>query len=372
MESIETMHEKILEKLNIIDRMITHAAEHKKNTEGLPEALSALADEYTLETSAVLSAYYMDGDLPAHTKKYRMIVTSRGIVNRINELAVRASQPFKHIFRGDMQGEEAPPKRRRKKEDAPTDYDPFIRLMLRSLDNITLSIAPAQVSSSCKCGASYEVVPEHSRKICEGCGKIKEIKGEIFRDDQCYPQENQRQKHSGYAPIKHYKVCIECLQAREKKTFDPKDLAKIKKVIVAKEYASAELNCEKMREILKHPSVNCTELNDHVPLLIKTFGGRPPPLLTIQESSILQARFSEVMKLYCDVNPSGANKPYYPFFIYQLVRELFKDNPEKLRLLSFIHLQSRDTIAKNARYYIEICKLAGHKEGFKYHPVELR
>jgi hypothetical protein len=371
MESIEAMHEKILEKINIISKMQAHAIECGKDAAGVSEALEELTTEYVLGTSAVLAAYYNDGDLPTHTKRYRTIVTSRGIVNRINELAVRVSQSFKHVFRGDG-GDETTPKRRRKKEEGPMDYDPFIRQMLRSLENIPISIALTQTSSSCKCGASYEVIPEHSRKICEGCGKIKEIKGEIFRDDQCYPQENQRQKHSGYAPIKHYKVCIECLQAREKKTFDEKDLAKIRRVIVSKEYASAELNCEKMREILKHPSVNCTDLNDHVPLLIKTFGGRPPPLLTIQESSILQARFSEVMKLYCDVNPSGANKPYYPFFIYQLVREMFKDNPEKLRLLSFIHLQSRDTIAKNARYYIEICKLAGHKEGFKYHPVELR
>jgi hypothetical protein len=57
------------------------------------------------------------------------------------------------------------------------------------------------------------------------------------------------------------------------------------------------------------------------------------------------------MKLYDMVNPEGGNKPYYPYFIYKILEEMFKDNAEKSRLLDYIHLQSRETVIKNDKYY---------------------
>jgi hypothetical protein len=38
------------------------------------------------------------------------------------------------------------------------------------------------------------------------------------------------------------------------------------------------------------------------------------------------------------------NRPYYPYFIYKIAEDEFKDNPEKLKILDYIHMKSEDTI----------------------------
>ena len=53
---------------------------------------------------------------------------------------------------------------------------------------------------SCGCGSERKmmVLPEQSELKCDDCGRIKSIIGLVFRDDQFYPQEGQKTKHSGY------------------------------------------------------------------------------------------------------------------------------------------------------------------------------
>jgi hypothetical protein len=228
-----------------------------------------------------------------------------------------------------------------------------------------------KVYEICKCSWRMSVIPELSHLRCENplCGRIKNIVGAVFRDDQFYPQEGQKTKHGGYDTNRHYKFWMERLQAQEPKVFNETDLKNIETILKRDDYAPDKINCETMRHILKDPLVRATSLNDHVPLLVKTFGGRPPPLLDHNENKMCAIMFSAAMKLYDTINPDGGNKPYYPYFIYKIVEELFWDKPDQLRLLDYIHLQSRETVIKNDKYYESMCELADPSLGLVYKPT---
>ncbi len=109
-----------------------------------------------------------------------------------------------------------------------------------------------------------------------------------------------------------------------------------------------------------------TEYNDHAPLLVKLLGGTPPPQFDFQENRDMAIMFNKIINLYHKVNPDGSNRPYYPYFIYKMVERKFANNPEKLRLLDYIHLQSSDTVKKNDYYYEQICALSAPEDDLVY------
>ncbi len=81
-------------------------------------------------------------------------------------------------------------------------------------------------------------------------------------------------------------------------------------------------------------------------------------------------RFNKAMRLYDIVVPGGGNKPYYPYFIYKIMEYEFRNKPEKLRLLDFIHLQSRETVIKNDKLFKRMCELADKNDGLVYEPTD--
>ncbi len=223
----------------------------------------------------------------------------------------------------------------------------------------------------CCCGARMVVHPEVSELHCPNamCGKIRMIIGAVFRDDQYYPQDGQKSKHGGYDTSRHYRFWIERIQGTENKTFDPEHLDRIEYVLNRDCYDRRTLNCEHIRVVLKDSKVGLTSLNDHATLLVITFGGPPPPKLNFQENRLIAIRFNKTMRLYDIVVPGGGNKPYYPYFIYKIIEYEFRNNPEKLRLLDYIHLQSSETVIKNDKIFEQICELADESDGLVYRPT---
>jgi hypothetical protein len=224
----------------------------------------------------------------------------------------------------------------------------------------------------CGCGNRMDVISETSELRCPNpsCGRVKTIVGAVFRDNQFYPQDVQKTKHGGYDMSRHRKFWMERLQAQEQKKFDPEVLEKIEYVINRDGYDRRTLTCEQMRGILKDPSVSATGFNNHAPLLVRTFGGIPPPQLSFQEHRAVSGQFNRMMILYKEVHPEEGNIPYYPYFFLQIFKQLFRNNPEKLRIIQYIHLQSRETVTKNDITFQQMCAKATPDDGFVYSPTD--
>lgn len=333
--------------------------------------IESIETKYNLSIVNVLNQYYTTItpmlDEEQNTREYYRIITSENFISQINGFILRITQILMQM-RKTLQSHVVT------KKDS-ENIESLINTIQNGVDKITnieINISLEKKNYEiCKCGTRMTIVPEYSELHCSNihCRKIKTIIGAVFRDNQFYPQEGQRTKHGGYDTNRHYKFWSERLQALETTNFNEIDLNNIEYVICRDGHDKILLTCEQMREILKDPKVNATHLNDHAPLLVKTFGGRAPPQLDFNENKLTSIRFNKVMNLYDIINPDGGNKPYYPYFIYKIWEEMFKNNFEKLRLLDYIHLQSRDTVQKNDMFFEKICLLSNPCDGLVYIPT---
>lgn len=385
--TVESTHKKITEKINIVKTALGNIQEITQNikktltdttgkrvTECMQiidslqlnlniDAISTVENNYQLAVVSILSEYYNANNREnINTRDYYRVITSENFCGILDDAIQRAKNVLKNVY---SVLSKFPPKQRITAQEIEYDLEK-ISEQLQHAHNIEIpNLLEKRNYEVCKCGTRMTVIPELSELRCDMCLKTKKIIGAVFRDDQFYPQEGQKTKHGGYDTQRHYRFWIERLQALESKVFSEDDIKNIEYVICRDNHPRRSLTCEVMREILKDPIVNATHLNDHAPLLVKTFGGPPPPHLDFQENRLAAIRFNKAMKLYDVVNPEGGNKPYYPYFIYKIFEEMFKNNPEKLRILDYIHLQSRETVIKNDKYYEQICELADG-DGFTY------
>lgn len=371
--SVEGAHTKIIEKISIIrtaleklqavaDKISAMIAMRKKYNHIIPkscirtilDALDTLETNYNLSVVSILSDYYHNShNEEQNTRDYYRTITSENFIAMLDEFILKSRASIDALYRIINMRILA------RVDNRAIGYEiDDITKQIDIANGIDVKISlEKQNYEVCKCGSRMDVVPELSEMHCPDptCAKVKTIIGAVFRDDQFYPQEGQKTKHGGYDTSRHYRFWMERLQALETKTFEDADLTNIEYVICRDGYVRQEINCEIMREILKDPCVSATHLNDHAPLLVKSFGGMSPPQLGFQENRLCSIRFNKLMKLYDVVNPEGGNKPYYPYFIYKIIEHMFHDDYSKLRLLDYIHLQSRETVIKNDKYYEKMC-----------------
>lgn len=285
------------------------------------------------------------GNLPQKlAKRYYKTVTSEGVINKISDVCDRACAYLKNT---------AAYERVRRQFDICKNIQ------------VVIQIEKSNYEKCAKCGCKMEVVPTLSELKCLACGRTKILYGTVFEDHQFYNQEGQKTKHGSYDPNRHFRFWMDRIQAREKHAFDEASLNSIA-ARIARYYEGVGLTCSHMRKILKECEL--TRFNDHIPLLVKHFTGRAPPQLTHNEMRTFAIKFNKIMEIYEQVvkqNKEG-NRPYYPYFIYKIAEEEFRDLPEKLRILEFIHLQSEETIIKHDLIYKQICESAPEESGLVY------
>lgn len=321
--------------------------------------------DYNLSTINVMSDYYGKSNTEEYnTREYYRILTRENYVLNINGILTRiiGFVNILHSVRTVLIKTESSVI-----ENQLEDITNYVEHQKQVYITTTLEKKNYEF---CKCGVKMNILPEHSKLHCPCCGKLKDIIGTAFKDEQMRPQEGQKAKHGGYDSGRHCKFHITRLQAIQPKDFSEKDLTNIEKVLIRDGYDRSKLNCEEMRTVLKDSTVRATNLNEFVPLLVKKFGGVPPPILNFEEARILEIVFNKVMQLYDIVVPEGGNKPYYPYFIFKIIENMFANNPEKLRLLDYIHLQSRDTVIKHDIVFEQICSLSDPADGLKYTPTD--
>lgn len=332
------------------------------------DEITTLENDYNLAVIEVLSEYYTNyrGGVDRPESYYR-IITGENFSVKVNDVISKAKSSAHLLFRVLGTGFLV--------KSVAKGIEYRLDDIIKRLDNIhrvSIEVPIEKYNHEiCKCGVRMDVFPELSELHCPNplCGEIRAIVGAVFRDDQFYPQDGQKTKHGGYDTSRHYRFWIERIQGAENKTFEQDQLDKIEYVLNRDKYNKNILTCENIRTILKDSSVNLTTLNNHATLLVKIFGGQAPPKLTFQENRLVAIRFNKAMGLYDIVVPSGGNKPYYPYFIYKIIEHEFRNNPEKLRLLDFIHLQSRETVIKNDKIYEQMCELADDEDGLVYTPT---
>lgn len=343
--------------------------EYLKGIGDVPSTLDAITQLNTIpiDTSSVT--------LDQATTEYLAAVQSENYPSMIDDLNNRIvvslkryrdtlSAPTKRIFTSRVKNQDLV----KTVHPLLTAIDTIIRDMNSSRNSvINLSSLPCKFEYCKSCGDRMQVYPSLSELRCGVCGIVKGLQGTVFEDHQFYTQDGIKTKHGEYVPNRHFKFWMDRIQAKEHHVF-PMEMLQAIEYHISRFYPPPyRLTCATMRLILK--DTRFTSYNDHIPLLLKTFTGMTPPQLTHNELRVFSLKFNKIIEIYERIIPEG-NRPYYPYFIYKIAEEEFRDNPAKRKILDYIHLQAEDTVKKNDLIYEQICLLAPRDAGLVYRETD--
>lgn len=261
------------------------------------------------------------------------------------------------------------------------DITTHIYNIQRSIDdiqNVTITIGNSSNQNKfqeCICG--YQMTATDCSKMkCEQCGKLRMLCGTVFEKSQLgLADDDKTSANNGYSSNKHYKFWIEKTLAEERKELSEETSIKIKDKIKQKNIKYGKIRYRQMRQILKE--LHLTELNKHIPWLMKNFNGLSPPTYSFNEKKKNAIIFDKIIAIHDKIQDDDRNnRRYYPFFILKAAENQFQVLPtdtkeeaaykrEKLRIALFIHLQNSGTVKKHDAKYKEICEY--HKQ---YYPNE--
>jgi hypothetical protein len=247
-----------------------------------------------------------------------------------------------------------------------------IRTHVKAYNNLSLcnTINTVKYDICLNCDMVMQIHPNSSELVCTNCGSTTVLVGTVFEDDQFFYQEGQRIKYGSYDPSKYFRTWMDKIQAKEIKEIPEKVINDVKTLIKQDVRNVDEITCKKIRSFLRI-SKN-TEYNEYVPLIRKLITGIAPPQLTDYEIQLVNLYFDKTMKIYNEIKaPNKSNCFYHPYFIYKIIEHVLKDgDPNRShKILSCIHLQSRETLIKNDSIWCEICV---YIEDINYKPTTRR
>lgn len=300
-----------------------------------------LYDSYLSAIAHILIGYYNSNDNELElTRSYYSVINSVNYVQKVNNLA-------------DLVYSNTP-------ATAYTYKPTHLHF------DMTLDTADYQVCTYC--GTRMDVQAELSELHCEACGNVDDIIGVVFKDDQFYPQDSKISKHGHHESNRHYRLWINDIQGKDNSEVTDAHIELISAAIKSSRINVRTLDIRKIRDILTTKSL--TKLNRHASLIIVKCGGEKPPQLTCEDDEQLSKLFNIIISTYNEIIKDRGNKPYYPYFIYKLIEFQFGTDPEKSRLLKYIHMQNRSTIIKNDKNFEKICTKIANPRIIRYKPTQ--
>lgn len=358
--TIETNHNNILEKFNIVDNAINLI---KKKYEKdinvifinrynyISKLYKDVENLYNLESVSILTKYYDEkkSKLNDINIEYNRLLTHGGYNAKLNQ-CIKFVIDIKLFISN---------KYKKKDVDLICLINKFNSLPIYTILN-------KKKYDICKCGMTMKVFSNISELICPNCGNIYTLYGIAFEDTQFYNQEGNRTKHGSYDPSRHCKFWVDRIQAKENTNINKKCIELIIKCIKRDGIKdSRRLLCSHIRRYLKE--IHYTEYNDHVPLIRKLITGIVPPQLRPNELRKLYNLFDKSINAFNITKPSNkSNTIYYPYIIYKILNIIISNNIRKRKILECIHLQSRDTLISNDILWEKVCELVTE---LKYKPT---
>ena len=364
MATIETTNNSIIIKINSIKNLVNIFKPHSTIDGNLIDALS---EEYIMGSINILSDYFLISE------KYKSVKESEK-----NEITTKKEQ-FYNRYQSFIRKENFISKLDKYmcniKKYIPHITDKLILqnvyTIIRSFNNSTINKNIKEMQYDlCVCLNKMDVDAISSTLICKNCGLTNELYGTVFEDEQFYYQEGQRSKHGTYDPSKHCRFWVDRIQARETTEIPESVIKSIKDCIIRDKIKNKNyINCDQIRKYLQHTSNS--KYNDHIPLIRKLLTGVIPPQLTDYEMQLIHIYFDKVIHIFDEIKPQNkTNCPYNPYFIYKIIEQIIKKDSDRIRkskILSCIHLQSRETLIQNDLIWEIIC---GRIEEFTYIPTD--
>jgi hypothetical protein len=273
-----------------------------------------------------------------------------------------------------------------------------------------------------KCNVKMIKKVDDCMLCCVVCGITNDLEGTAEEEIAICNNEIQETKKQKYTNIivKCAQTCLDYIQAKISTNISEKIIDKVKKCIHNDCINNMEkINCSLIRKYLK--SISVDDYNNCVPLIYKIIRGVAPPQLSEKEEQTCISYFKLVIMFFDKTKLSAkSNRPYHFYFIYKILELIIdgylvkvdKDNQDceidesetmsviilnkayidlvqsgncssvekksnkgvwktsqtkrKQDILSCIHLQSKDTLVKNDKFWKQLCE---HIPEFVYKPT---
>ena len=209
------------------------------------------------------------------------------------------------------------------------------------------------------CGTKTTVDPVDIILKCSICGYVIGAETQMQIDEYKINETNTSSKPGIFAPIDHFYAWIGHTTATESCI----ELAKLSESnIKLIEYGARNkrqnilyLTELDVRCVLK--SYGLSKYNKHIPYLMKRISNIGPPIIPASIVKRSGALFIQVLGIMRKVLKKTNNKSYL-YYIYKFFEHLLAtpEHQDKLRILYYIHLQSKETLEKRDHEWKIVCK----------------
>jgi hypothetical protein len=340
--TIELINNTLVEKFKVLDKIInSNDIKHNESTLILKKEFNDIYHEYILNCSCDLINYYTDKE-----NKYYSNIISLDTVNRLDIIinTLHSLNPSSEIQN-------------------------IASLNIAIPDNATT----LGIFETCDCSGTaiqMNIISSESELKCNLCGKTKQLFGSSNDESQFYGQDGVKVKHTTYEARRHYITWMDKIQAKESQSFPQECKEALEKLIKRDKVNITKLTCEMIRKYLKESKLS--KYNSRVCYIHKELTGVIPPQLSLDEMQLMSSHYTKVVSLYntyIKTEKTNSNQLYYPYFIYKIIQHIFKNKPDKLLLLKYIHLQTSITNKKHDKTWKIICDNSGLE--YTYEPTDL-
>ena len=237
---------------------------------------------------------------------------------------------------------------------------------------------PSEDIMKCKsCGELMTINNNNNEFECI-CGIVKNLEGSSY-EEQSYLDGTTAMHKTNYVKAGHSYKWLMQSQARENFEFpDGKTKGNkgrnvkteiLKQFLIDSIYDKRQVNCAIMRKCLK--TLELTEFNSHIPLLIKETTGKIPFQLSQIEFDLVIDRIVKILEIIGELD--DGNSPYHPFLLLKIIEQ---ELPEKNRLdkyrkaniILYFHIQTENTLKEKDHLWATVSE---HMPGYVYQATNI-
>jgi hypothetical protein len=139
---------------------------------------------------------------------------------------------------------------------------------------------------------------------------------------------------------------------------------RLDQLLIRNKYITREdrsrLTIDDIRDFLKELKLTI-KYNRHAPKLLYLYSGEKPVYFTEDEKRIIIDFYTEIDQIIHEKNDDKKpydinNTPFGPYFILRIIKHLWGNDPEKMRIRKFIFLKEIKTVMKYDLLWKYICE----------------
>ena len=236
---------------------------------------------------------------------------------------------------------------------------------------------PAEEIMKCKnCGETMIINQTANEFECV-CGIVKNLEGSSYEEQSFLDGQPSSMHKTNYVKAGHTLKWLMQSQARENFDFpDGSDPTKRNvKVEILRQFQidsitdKRQVNCAIMRRCLK--TLELTEYNSHIPLLIKETTGKMPFQLSQQEFDIIIDDAVQILEIIGELE--DGNSPYHPFLLLKIIEQRLHertrlDKYRKANIVLYFHIQTENTLKEKDQLWAIVCD---HMPGYVYQATNI-